>query len=38
MLELGSGFGYKLALLYFVGIDNLKSKKGERSLRQCFCL
>ena len=37
MLELGSGFGYKLALLYFVGIDKLKSKK-ECSLRQCFCL
>lgn len=38
MLELSSGFGYKLALLYFVGIDNLKSEKRECSLRQCFFL
>lgn len=36
MLELGSGFGYKLVLLYFVGIENLKSKKRECSLRQCL--
>ena len=37
MLELGSGWGYRLAFFYFVGTDNLKLRKKICSLKPCFC-